>query len=136
MHQSGVLGLIAVERTASCALGGAFEAAGCQERWVFRQTSDTSPLRGEPNAIGEPFVLIEAPSEWSVLYVQTECPSCDKRAQVFRLIPHLNDDHRYTREVIASFVEAVECLMQQATTAGVAGAGSGDLERTKETVLS
>jgi hypothetical protein len=36
------------------------------------------------------------------------CPDCTKADYVFRVIAHLNDDHRWTRERIADFVETIE----------------------------
>jgi hypothetical protein len=36
------------------------------------------------------------------------CPVCSINATVGKLIAHLNDDHRWTRECIADWVETIE----------------------------
>jgi hypothetical protein len=48
--------------------------------------------------------------EWRDLaWTHSACPVCAATLlPLYRLIPHLNDDHRWTRERIADFVAAIE----------------------------
>lgn len=96
----------------SCALGAAFEAGNCPTitRTVPKGTV-SSPFRGDGVAVKEDTEVgfIRHPDEWDeVYYHQTVCPQCEKSDTVVVLIPHLNDDHRWTREEIALWVERKE----------------------------
>jgi hypothetical protein len=56
------------------------------------------------------------PKEWMSTFTTTvQCPACpfaDHR-EVKYIIPHLNDQHRWTREQIADFVRSVEARITQ-----------------------
>jgi hypothetical protein len=80
----------------TCALGAAAEAAG------FLDLATRDYLSGA-----------KAPKEWhAVVKRETPCPTC---SGIFdRLddcIKHLNNEHRWTREAIADFVETCEAAM-------------------------
>lgn len=90
---------------ATCALGAAFEAAGCVMVERPADGSDSS-FRGAPAKAGVTTLIVE--HEWPVLHAVECCPECVVPLQMFKLIPHLNDRHRWTRERIAAFVEQVE----------------------------
>ena len=109
---------------ATCALGAAHEACPSPQKvWLVTSplnlSVNTTPYRGEP-AYVEPGTVersdVPGP-EWSVIYWNAACPACALEPPatasapamaVFRLIPHLNDDHRWTREQIADWVETIE----------------------------
>src|SRR5918994_57756 len=40
--------------------------------------------------------------------VSADCPGCGRSRTLFRVITHLNDRHRWTREQIAKWVAAIE----------------------------
>lgn len=91
----------------SCALGAAFEVGDCGQR----EEVATKTNRGFRGVVqeGQKFVVIETPTEWTaVLYTAADCPQCERQEPLKTLIPHLNDDHKWTREEIAVFVERVE----------------------------
>lgn len=69
-------------RESTCALGAAFEAVGGYEARDF--------------------------TPWSLFSVSAACPQCGVEATVSNQITHLNDDHRWTRERIADFIEELE----------------------------
>ncbi len=91
---------------ATCALGAAFEAVQAP-RMTEVSTGGGLPFRGESS--GEGVLVTTIYSPWSsFLTYHAECPNCGRTEPLARLIPHLNDDHKMTREAIAKFVEAVE----------------------------
>jgi hypothetical protein len=91
----------------SCALGAAIEAiGGCGARVEFANT-DQETLRGNVKA-GEQITILEAPPEWTELSAKTLCPVCAEPDSVRRLITHLNDTHRWSREAIADWVATIE----------------------------
>lgn len=107
LHQHSILGLVVEERVSSCALGAAYEAVGCRSHTEI-STKELKGFRGSIKA-GDTLLIMETPDEWyPVFYFQTGCPSCGKADEVRRLIPHLNDDHKWAREQIAAFVATVE----------------------------
>lgn len=87
---------------ASCALGAAVDAAGCPTRPISNSTG--LPTRG--TAI--PTVSVEVPSSWAFLLATWACSACYKIDRIDRLITHLNDDHRWTREQVADWVATIE----------------------------
>lgn len=99
-------GLLGTEKR-SCALGAAFEAGECEVREGVSRGG--GGFRGGGTPAGMPIRVQHWPDEWDyVMYSVVECPQCEKSEQVTRLIPHLNDDHKWTREEIALFVERLE----------------------------
>jgi hypothetical protein len=114
MHANGVLGLLVDERVASCAMGAAYEAAGCKMRMATPEEEQGAasraykPFRGE-HIEGAPTQFVETPSEWlPVLNALMDCPACDFADSIYRLIPHLNDHHQWSREEIAALISRVE----------------------------
>lgn len=103
-----VLGLrTAVEAT--CALGAAVLAAGVRCRETISHGGGR-PYRGQATQAGEVVIAVDMPWQWNLSDVAL-CPVCGDGRQseeLFRLIPHLNDDHRWTREQIADFIDARE----------------------------
>ena len=104
-------GLIGPKAQETCALGAAFEATGA--RGVVHVSDGsfrTRPFRGELGVLipaGVTYVTIDTP--WPVANESRECPQCGLDPQpLWRLIPHLNDIHNWTRERIADFVETIE----------------------------
>jgi hypothetical protein len=71
----------------ACALGGALLAVG---------------------ATGEP-ALRSVRNQWPWAFaVSANCPDCARSCPVFGVITHLNDNHRWTREQIATWVAGIE----------------------------
>lgn len=60
--------------------------------------------------------ILDLPSDWSWTgRTSVECPACDAPSgSVTRVITHLNDDHRWTREAIADWVKTLEDRMETA----------------------
>lgn len=77
----------------SCALGGALEATGSDYNEMSYFANEELQMRW-PWAFTTPAV----------------CPLCLGRATVRQVISHLNNEHRWTREQIAAWVESVEPL--------------------------
>lgn len=78
---------------ATCALGAAWAAIGCDER---------------------------TPAEWErFLREWAACPHCTRVAPLTAMITHLNDIHRLSREAIADFVQSIEAQQLTADSAVV-----------------
>lgn len=99
-----------VEEVKTCALGAAIEAQGCD----FKLGKGSGlPFRGKPAPEGATFYYLDSPSEWPLSYYH-DCPQCQftspdsDRPMLAQLIPHLNDEHKWTREQIALLVERFE----------------------------
>lgn len=96
----------------SCALGAAYEAIGAGYREVTEPAGAAgSSFRGKPYVLKRPqvFQIYDTPYEWSrVFWIETPCPVCRRIEQIKRVIPHLNDKHRWSREQIADWVERIE----------------------------
>ena len=76
----------------TCAMGAACEAVGIL---------DTIEYGGRYTGKG--------PQEWRWITMAMLCPACSHfHDQVQALVIHLNNDHRWTRERIADWVEAQE----------------------------
>lgn len=92
----------------SCALGAAFSAGNCPT--ISRvNDNNTAPFRGVSVPVGELAQVVDTPADWTrVLHSNAICPLCGLPGPVFRVVPHMNDDHKLPRGVIADFVEAVE----------------------------
>lgn len=92
----------------SCALGAALDAVGRAE--------------------------MEEDDIWPELlsHIDTvECPVCARLRDGHRIIPHLNDDHQWTREQIADWVEQIEKQIEKPELGIPEGetVGPGDSER-------
>jgi hypothetical protein len=85
--------------TGTCALGAACEAMGLvPDRWTLdalRAANDLLDLVTVTLLRGVP------------------CPACPVDTKGTNLIPHLNDEHRWTREQIADFVETIEVAQER-----------------------
>lgn len=71
----------------ACALGAALLAVGSRPEAAVRSALDRWP--------------------WAST-VSADCPTCGRSRTVFRVITHLNDRHRWTREQIAKWVAGIE----------------------------
>ena len=82
----------------------------------YKEDGRTCALGAACEAIaGSP---LDVASRWPFCKQQTRCPACSwwfllfvftlGRTSVERVIVHLNDDHRWTRERIADWVAAIE----------------------------
>lgn len=78
---------------ATCAMGAAYRAVG----------------------ISYEFAAIVQPPEWEAFLDRSECcPACEFGATDMQgIIFHLNDEHKWTREAIADFVEQIERAAEQ-----------------------
>ncbi len=86
MRPQGVVLFIDEVRNTSCALGAAMEASGL-----------------------EGFQYIDLRHRYPILTQWEHCPECRLSGLVEGIIAScLNDDHRWTRERIADFVESLE----------------------------
>lgn len=99
-----------------CALGAAFQVGGAREiERTITESSNFMPFRGNAKAlkVGSKTTYLDHP--WTrVTWLVANCPACDRKDEtLFRLIPHLNDDHRFTREAIADFIEPIEIAHEQ-----------------------
>lgn len=105
----------------ACAIGAAYLAAGIKCRPILESEDGRDPNRGT-----QATHMAEVPLEWyRMLHMETSCPACDgETRRLGRLIPHLNDDHRWTREQIADFVEGVERSLYPADEAVRAQVGT------------
>jgi hypothetical protein len=107
----------------SCALGAALEATGIAYDDVEFANDD---LR----------------MRWLwVFTTQAACPVCQVGARVRQVIPHLNNEHRWTREQIADWVESVEPLASPDSAPAVREAAEASIvplreERISSSVLS
>ncbi len=45
---------------------------------------------------------------WPIISLRCACPECYRLGKLLEVVNHLNDEHRWTRERIADFVEARE----------------------------
>ena len=70
--------------TASCALGAAADG-------IYQDAEDIDFYIA--------FCLTEAP---------VDCPDCSKNDKLVEMIPHINDAHRWSRERIANWLEAID----------------------------
>src|ERR1051326_1684497 len=114
-------------RKTSCALGAAFEAA---EVGTHKAPNDsTAPFRGQRSE-SMTATVYETPPEWfDVFYHTVECPQfCGKSDAMYRMIPHVNDDHRWTREQIAEWVARIEAVVEEAASQRKAATASQDSE--------
>lgn len=51
---------------------------------------------------------LEVYERYSLNKQRRDCPSCDRPGRLSDVIVHLNDDHQWTRERIADWVETIE----------------------------
>ena len=101
--------------TETCALGAAIRAVGCGSH---QQVSNGKgkPFRGKAVKSGDKVNVIEFPDDWlPLLRMVPQCPVtlCKESDEVDRLVTHLNDDHRWTREQIAEWIETLEPPKEQ-----------------------
>lgn len=93
----------------SCALGAAIDAIGLKLQ-PARNGTARNRITGELEKFTEAYYW---PPEWfDVMTTMEACPACGLTDPIRVLIPHLNDKHRWTREQIADFVQAVESTME------------------------
>ena len=90
----------------SCALGATIDAIGLTPQPSTNGTA-RNRITGELEKSTEAY---HWPPEWfDVMFTLDACPAaCGLTDRIRVLIPHLNDTHRWTREQIADFVQAVE----------------------------
>ena len=92
---------------ARCAMGAALDAIGSVPVRVAGPLPGAF-LRdtGTPSMV---YAYYPIPLTWELLLAQSAvCPHCSKPAMLGRVIVHLNDDERWTRERIADWVETQE----------------------------
>ncbi len=114
-HRKYFFGLIGPLVTEYCALGAAFKASGARTIEAVAER-DNPGFRGGAIRKGEKVAIVD--HEWGALSLTVaSCPACalepppeatPPSMPLYRLIPHLNDDHRWSRGRIADFVELVE----------------------------
>jgi hypothetical protein len=71
----------------ACALGAALLAVGAVQEPARRSVRDRWP--------------------WA-LTLSADCPSCGRSSSIFGVIAHLNDNHHWLREQIATWVASIE----------------------------
>lgn len=79
----------------TCALGAALKAVGFVVHKVLL------PMDAMVNSTNLAWLF-------PFLHYYDACPGCGAANTVFNIIPHLNDDHKWTREQIAEWVATVE----------------------------
>lgn len=94
------------ETGGSCALGAAAEAIG-----ILDTTGTNRYVLGA-----------KAPVEWkAVVLTKAPCPACDEDfLDVQEVVIHLNNDHRWSRELIALWVAGIERSLDEAQPADAA----------------
>ena len=97
------LGLYSAQES-SCAWGAALEGG-----FGYLDSEDDVVYPDEYNWLSESII---------------RCPACHIGQSTFYLIVHLNDDHRWTRERIADWVESIENA-QQSESRALQCAGKG-----------
>lgn len=115
--------LMSSDEREACALGGAViavpglfrEATEEELEWVRTNPEFYHPERGVGLHAGR--VLVPATAELVTLVVMVcRCPArrvdggdhCSHVDQLYRMVPHLNDDHGWTKDQIADWVERKE----------------------------
>lgn len=109
----GLFGPVVAE---TCALGAAYLAIGNRSK-VVTASEDALAFRGVVKK-GELTTEMETPREWSIvmgLVVMCPCRCGWMGGRVRELIPHLNDEHEWTREAIADWLEPLEARVCSAT---------------------
>jgi hypothetical protein len=95
----------------TCALGAAWVASGGEmHEDIAAATSGSTTLRGYAQP-GSRVLRLDLPIAWhGTLATEVVCPEfcCEHRGILMCCIEHLNDEHRWTREAIADFVEQME----------------------------
>lgn len=100
-------GLIGPKVLETCALGAAYMAENGGSCKIKKAERDHNAFRGRV-ASGDEVAVMETPDDWPLSQWAT-CPVCDDtKMMLYRLIPHLNDDHAWNRGQIATFVERYE----------------------------
>jgi hypothetical protein len=91
------------DETGSCALGAALDAIGAL-------TEDVEDME---SSVMDPWLA----SLWPVAARRVACPAegCYHQQRLDDTVIDLNDDHGWTREEIAAWVETVEATMGQTT---------------------
>lgn len=85
------------EQLGSCALGAAYEAVERRREQEINEGSLEHFVSGD---------LLDY--VFPIIFRSAKCPVCGERGDTGKLIVHLNDDHKRTREQIAEWVESVE----------------------------
>ncbi len=94
----------------TCALGAAIEALGLKATPSPNGTA-SNRVTGE---LQECSMSYRWPEEWwAIVNILVPCPVCSDVRYLLLMIPHLNDEHRWTREQIAEFVQNVEKAQPQ-----------------------
>jgi hypothetical protein len=104
-----------IQEPATCALGAAMDAAGCFHGGEVVTASEDEPrVRGVIKA-GTQYVMVQPLDEWrQVLSDVALCPVCQRGGLIVQeVIQHINDDHRWTREQIADWVEGRERIVDE-----------------------
>lgn len=83
----------------SCVIGAAFEAAG-----FYNPEQLKMPCSLEDRA----YLFDGIPEDWTKVMPKLNCPGeCNQKHPIPALAAHLNDDHGWTRERIADYVEQI-----------------------------
>lgn len=91
----------------TCALGAAIEAAGLTPEPAVPGIVTGSGRITETAKAGD--IIIHTPEAWHAFFHGYHpCPACRVSSYGMRAIGHLNDEHRWTRERIADWVETIE----------------------------
>jgi hypothetical protein len=99
----------------ACALGGALLAVGATAEPALRSVRNRWP--------------------WAFI-VSANCPDCGRSCPVFGVITHLNDNHRWTREQVATWVAGIEPTDLCPTPhSGNAGGKSSRIGRQKDDLV-
>lgn len=81
-----------IDGGATCAMGAALDACG---------------VLGDVRSNSE--VVVAAAARWPCVLQDVECPiDADAHGALVCIVVHLNDDHHWTREQIADWVETIE----------------------------
>lgn len=92
-------------------LGALLKPQGFDDGPFGASDQHTCAFHAACEAIGHPRYGGESYDSWGRLGVwEAPCPvaNCDRNRYPWNTVAHLNDDHRWTREQIADWVQAIE----------------------------
>lgn len=94
-------------------LGSMLKPQSFEAPWIeLRYVPATCALAAASDALGlEKLDVGKAPwvgGDWQWTYSDATCPVCAVKSQVFGVVTHLNDQHFWTRERIADWIETME----------------------------
>jgi hypothetical protein len=93
-------------------LGALLKPQGFNDYWDG--DGNSCAIGAAADALGVPMERLAALENQHKRVLEQPCPACDRQIQYGEsTVTHLNDDHRWTRERIADWVETIEARSEQ-----------------------